>query len=516
MAGTREVYHPGDGSVGGLPLFRSAWLHPFAHRQAQHAGERRGAPAIPPRAPAPGEQYRFHFDMGACIGCKCCVVACNEQNGNPAQLNWRRVGELEGGQYPFAQRFYLSMACNHCLEPSCLAGCPVRAYRKDACTGIVLHDAETCIGCQYCTWNCSYGVPQYNAERGVVGKCDLCYHRLADGMAPACVAACPQGALSVEIVNIASWRRDCSTGNAPGLPPATDSLSTTRVSLPERLHAALERVDTGHLAPERPHWPLIIMLVSTQLAAGACALLWMLDIHGAQGLLGATCAAAAVAVAGLTASTLHLGRPAYAFRAIKGLRSSWLSREVLTLTLFAAAAACYAGMYWSHSAGRSAAGAAALLAGVAGITSSARIYMLPARPAWNSPYTPAEFFATALLLGPLLVLAMVDAPQWARGAAVAGGVAQLGLMWGKYVWLQKAAAFELQSAARLLRHQLRGHVVARMGLLAATLLCTAAGLDAAAFILGLLSEGLGRYLFFVSVVPKSTASAFLRPRRAAA
>ncbi|WP_456452087.1 hypothetical protein [Hydrogenimonas sp.] len=31
----------------------------------------------------PGQQYRFHFDMTACMGCHCCEVACNEQNGNP-------------------------------------------------------------------------------------------------------------------------------------------------------------------------------------------------------------------------------------------------------------------------------------------------------------------------------------------------------------------------------------------------------------------------------------------------
>ena len=59
---------------------------------------------MPSRTPGPGEQYRFHFDMRRCIGCKCCVVACNEQNGNPAAINWRRVGELEGGSYPNALR----------------------------------------------------------------------------------------------------------------------------------------------------------------------------------------------------------------------------------------------------------------------------------------------------------------------------------------------------------------------------------------------------------------------------
>ena len=41
---------------------------------------------IPQRPLEPGEQYRFHLDMTKCIGCKCCVVACNEQNGNPAEI----------------------------------------------------------------------------------------------------------------------------------------------------------------------------------------------------------------------------------------------------------------------------------------------------------------------------------------------------------------------------------------------------------------------------------------------
>jgi formate dehydrogenase iron-sulfur subunit len=47
---------------------------------------------IPTRALEAGEQYRFHFDMTKCIGCRSCEIACNEQNGNPADIRWRRIG----------------------------------------------------------------------------------------------------------------------------------------------------------------------------------------------------------------------------------------------------------------------------------------------------------------------------------------------------------------------------------------------------------------------------------------
>ena len=71
-------------------------------------GRRASEDLIPARPLEAGEQYRFHFDMTKCIGCHCCEVACNEQNNNPADLHWRRVGEIEGGSYPFTQRLYLS------------------------------------------------------------------------------------------------------------------------------------------------------------------------------------------------------------------------------------------------------------------------------------------------------------------------------------------------------------------------------------------------------------------------
>jgi DMSO reductase iron-sulfur subunit len=286
------------------------------------------------RMPSPGEQYRFHFDMTKCIGCKCCVVACNEQNGNPADILWRRVGEIEGGTYPATLRHYLSLGCNHCLEPTCMTGCPVNAYNKDSITGIVRHSAEACIGCQYCTWNCSYGVPQYNPERGVVGKCDMCYGRLMHNESPACASACPENAIEIELVRIDEWRREYKAqANSPGMPSADDSISTTRITLPAQASHDLQKVNLGHLRTEHPHWPLIIMTVLTQLSTGAFTAIWSLQLSGAGTHRASVLAALGAALLALTASTLHLGRPIHAARALKMWRRSWLSREVLLFTI---------------------------------------------------------------------------------------------------------------------------------------------------------------------------------------
>jgi len=483
-------------------------------------------PMIPARPLEGGEQYRFHFDMTKCIGCKCCVVACNEQNGNPAAINWRRVGEVEGGHYPHTQRHHLSMGCNHCLEPSCLIGCPVEAYTKDPSTGVVLHSADTCIGCQYCVWNCSYGVPQYNAERGVVGKCDMCHNRLNDGMAPACVEACPEGAIAIEIVNIAEWRRDYLSADAPGLPSADDSISTTRVTLPENLLPDTGRVDTQRMEPEHPHLPLVFMLVLTQLSVGAFVVLWLLDLLG-QGTGLSITALASLTLAGvsLAASTLHLGRPIYAWRALRGLRRSWLSREVLTLSLFAGAASAFAGMLMFDLPARGLMGLCTVLAGLAGVTCSARIYVVRARPAWFSGYTLIEFYSTALFLGPLFVQVLLGQilqgpiPSWVRLAAVVGASAQLTAQLLKFLWLSRSEVFELRASSLLLSGRLRNLFLTRLAILAVAgvlPLVATRGWIPVAFAVALAGEWLGRYLFFVSVVPKNIAAAFTSGERKAA
>ena len=478
---------------------------------------------MPDRVPRPGEQYRFHVDMGQCIGCKCCVVACNEQNANPAAINWRRVGEIEGGWYPAANRSYLSMGCNHCLEPTCLQGCPVDAYTKDSATGIVGHSADACIGCQYCTWNCSYGVPQYNPERGVVGKCDMCHGRLEMGQAPACVSACPEGALAIEIVDVAEWRASIESAATPrGLPEGDGSLSTTRITMPDDLTPNARPRDITHVTPEHAHWSLIFMTVLTQLSVGAFVTIWLLQLLGGPTRLGrAALVSLAVGGIALAAATFHLGRPAYAYRAVRMWRRSWLSREVLLVGAFSLVATVYSALLWFALPGSAWAGGLTVVIGMAGVTASACIYRVPARPAWNTRYTLLQFNLTAAILGPLFVAAAVTGATRSlaiAAASMAGGQAVVFAL--RFFRAVASDSLELKGTARLLATVLAGRLLLRglllaLGAVALPLLAT--GLtDAngrlvmvAALVLALVAEILERYLFFVSVVPKHLTAPYI-------
>jgi Fe-S-cluster-containing dehydrogenase component len=136
----------------------------------------------------------FVLDLHRCVGCGACVLACRIENRRVQSPAWRRVLPLNLRRYEAGPTYFLSVACHHCERPACLAGCPSGAYEQRA-DGIVLHHDERCLGCRYCEMTCPFGAPQFDADRGVVSKCHLCAHRLDTGLMPACVAACPTGAL---------------------------------------------------------------------------------------------------------------------------------------------------------------------------------------------------------------------------------------------------------------------------------------------------------------------------------
>ena len=105
-------------------------------------------------------QYGFYFDSAKCTGCKTCQVACKENYHLPTHNLFRRVYHYAGGSWePTEAGFYapvdtfsyqVSMSCNHCADPACVAACPTGAMQKDPETGIVTTDHELCAGCQAC------------------------------------------------------------------------------------------------------------------------------------------------------------------------------------------------------------------------------------------------------------------------------------------------------------------------------------------------------------------------------
>jgi DMSO reductase iron-sulfur subunit len=503
---------------------------------------------IPTRELEEGEQYRFHFNMTKCIGCRSCEIACNEQNGNPAEIHWRRFGEIEGGIWPDTKRNYLSMGCNHCLDAECVKGCPVEAYTKDPLTGIVLHSAEACIGCQYCVWNCPYSVPQFNPERGVVGKCDMCHGRLTDGLEPACVNACPEAAIEIEIVDKAAWRKDYTSAESPGMPAAGHSLSTTRITLPAASTIQLERVDVGHIRPEHAHFSLVFMTTLMQAVSGA----FIFELLSKSPSLLALIALVMIASVALGISAMHLGRPAYAWRAVKMWRRSWLSREVLLYGLFFGGLAAFTGIsavgvlpasqvrmillglpgmnLLLRPETQLGLGWATALLGLCGTICSAYIYLVPARPAWNMIHTPLDFLITTALLGSLLPSVLHLADNWVITLVCTHGICLPAdntttpveiLLIAASLWffnlivrrvrLGYSRLFEHRASSALLGTEAMQVVFySSFALMAITAVFAHVGFSFASCLTAFAAVFMARYLFFVSVVPLNMALTFVR------
>ncbi len=491
----------------------------------------------------PGQQYRFHFDMSACVGCHCCEVACNEQNANPPEIKWRRVGEMETGSFPDMLQLFNSMSCNHCIDPACLNGCPTESYIKLE-NGIVFHQDEICIGCQYCTWNCPYEVPIFNPDRGIVTKCHMCVDKLENGQTPACVQACPAGAIEIEVVDKDEWIRNDMTkeGVAPHLPDVSITKPTTRYTLPNLPEGQEIRPADEHiLKPAHAELPLVFMTVLTQMSVGGFIAIFFGELLHQLGFtlpaptLWMVLAVLAPAAIGLPLSALHLGRPALAWMAMKNWRRSWLSREALALGLYAGGVTLLAAIYaldLSKTIKLLVEIPTAAL-GIYGIYAQSMIYRIPARPAWNRKSTTLRFFGTGYL-GFILVAMILAFSAESRSllALMAPtlmlGMAQMYLIYEemffyRYLDEDNPLYYQLSRTKRLLEEHFGKLKKVRLLTLAVfaialpmlSIIFAAAKMESiAAMILlfcllgALISELIGRYLFFRTVVPLGLAGNF--------
>ena len=142
-------------------------------------------------------------------------------------MQWRRVLDMEVGEYPDVQRVFVPVGCQHCEDPPCMHVCPSTATKKRP-DGIVTIDYDLCIGCAYCAVACPYQA-RYKTDRAsfaygkatdneaerrddarlaVATKCTFCVDRIDAGLAegltpgvdptatPACVNSCIAQALA--------------------------------------------------------------------------------------------------------------------------------------------------------------------------------------------------------------------------------------------------------------------------------------------------------------------------------
>ena len=197
-------------------------------------------------------------------------------------------------------------------------------------------------------------------------------------------------------------------------------------------------------------------------------------------------------------------------------KRSWLSREVLLFTGVFGGRLPLRRRALDAASGGSAIGALTVALGIGGVIASAYIYRVPSRPAWNTPFTLVQFILTAATLGPLFAAAVgTGDSRWLGGRDGDHG-------------RRRSSSFsrcDSSGSARRSRRaagdgtaarddarvapRARAACCSRSGAIALPLFTSHPAALWAAFVLALGGEVLGRYLFFVSAVPKHMAAPYL-------
>lgn len=162
------------------------------------------------------QTYGVLVDTVVCIGCRKCEWACNnehklsdpsplsyddksvfEKNRRPSDTTYTVVNQFENPDEG-GKAYTIKLQCMHCNRPACVSACIVGALKKNV-LGSVDYEAWRCIGCRYCMIACPFQIPAYEyreAFKPQVRKCTFCLHRIREGRLPACVALCPNEALT--------------------------------------------------------------------------------------------------------------------------------------------------------------------------------------------------------------------------------------------------------------------------------------------------------------------------------
>ena len=516
------------------------------------------------------KQHGFYFTADNCIACHACEAACSEKNDNPAHISFRSVGFVEGGTYPAYQRLNISMACNHCDDPVCLKGCPTRAYTKFAEYGAVLQDPDICFGCGYCTWVCPYNAPQLDPVKGQVSKCNMCVDRLEVGLKPACVSACLGNALDFGVVENIPENRTQAKTEIPGFPRTDITHPNIRFQQTRTPQRDMNRVDQSPVKYHREEnsegfkpvvdvkqgtireWNWVKLLgshenahiaftVSAQTVMAAFLILLggylfepMKSFQASSAMLPGLLFMFLLMSFGLFKLNMHLGKPHRFYRGFYNLRHSPVSREIAgvsafytgllgygffaLIVLFDTGFAEYAQLLQVLFAGIGVLGA-----GFGGYFMY-RLYRIEARPFWNHWYTAASFCATGLILGALLlaITVLVFSSMTDSLSNVLLSITSIGLLIElagltaharslKSVSSEGAASFYLQTTRYGKAYWLRNSMLVLALLLTDYMLFSSNHtvlLYGLLTVIALISNIIGRALFYVVVIPTTMPGAF--------
>ena len=154
-------------------------------------------------------------------------------------------------------------------------------------------------------------------------------------------------------------------------------------------------------------WPLALFTFALQFACVTACAATVLEWTGNSMLAGDLASLTLYSViSAISVSTLHLGRPQAAWRALTNVRHSRLSQEVLASGMFMVSAVIYERMtHGSVTALRLGCSSITAALGILAIIANARVYQLPAQPRWRTAWLVISlcgFLLIGVLLLPIL------------------------------------------------------------------------------------------------------------------
>jgi phenylacetyl-CoA:acceptor oxidoreductase subunit 1 len=401
------------------------------------------------------------IDVNRCVGCQTCTIACKHANDTLPGVQWRKVVDVEMGEFPSVERFFLVTGCQHCAEPPCVPVCPTGAtwQRED---GLVIQDYDVCIGCAYCAVSCPYQartiahdqrwyygeetkqeVAVKHEERlGVAQKCTFCKDRVDEGLkqglkpgvdpeaTPACAAACissaiqfgdfkdpesnvskliagPHFQLNAELGTDPQIKYLYTTPAIPGRPGGSAELDEERLSDPANpLVGPLQTLWD---------WRAAMNWIFGGIASGFAVMAYLASLAGAvypDMIPSLHFVAGGIMAVGLFCVFLKIGRKLRFWRAVSRPQTSWMTRELYAVAVFYPLV--LANLLWPSAILALLGGAMALVF----LWCQAKIlHKARGIPAWRVPLMPWMLLATGLLEGTGLLALLL---AWFKGLGQPG------------------------------------------------------------------------------------------------